>query len=207
MASTAAAPERNVVSRACNVEDIFNDFEARRAGLLKALTHDVDEFYEQCHPYHLNMRLYGLPNRSWELKVPEEDDWELLEIPAPTIGINFARPDSMHERMWLHLIAIHSDSWLLAVAFYYAAKSGFDLSDRERLHNMINDVPTLSEIVRSEAPVNNQASFEVTTEDEEDGSEDEAVREEDEVDQKDSKQEYHICEACNKNYKISDHWL
>ncbi|KAK1362806.1 PHD finger protein Alfin1 [Heracleum sosnowskyi] len=144
MASTAAAPERNVVSRACNVEDIFNDFEARRAGILKALTEDVAKLHMECDPDRTNLRLYGLPNRSWELRVPEEEyDPELLlfDIPEPMLGINFARPDNMQDTPWMALVAIHSDSWLLAVAFYYAGRSGFDLDDRTRLFNMINDVP------------------------------------------------------------------
>ena len=36
-------------------------------------------------------------------------------------GINFAR-DGMQRRDWLALVAVHSDAWLIAVAFYFAAK-------------------------------------------------------------------------------------
>ncbi|OMO91737.1 hypothetical protein COLO4_18140 [Corchorus olitorius] len=32
------------------VEEVFKDFRGRRAGLIKALTTDVAEFYEQCDP-------------------------------------------------------------------------------------------------------------------------------------------------------------
>ncbi|PNX63505.1 PHD finger protein alfin-like 5-like [Trifolium pratense] len=32
------------------VEAVFRDFKGRRAGLIKALTSDVDEFYQQCDP-------------------------------------------------------------------------------------------------------------------------------------------------------------
>ena len=28
----------------------------------------------------------------------------------------------MHKKDWLSLVAVHSDAWLLAVAFYYGAK-------------------------------------------------------------------------------------
>ncbi|WRX32372.1 Alfin [Theobroma cacao] len=32
------------------VEEVFRDFKGRRAGMIKALTTDVGEFYEQCDP-------------------------------------------------------------------------------------------------------------------------------------------------------------
>jgi hypothetical protein len=49
------------------------------------------------------------------------------ELPEPCLGINFAR-DGMAKKDWLALVAVHSDAWLLAVAFYYGAK----LSGQER---------------------------------------------------------------------------
>jgi hypothetical protein len=36
-------------------------------------------------------------------------------------GINFAR-DGMQRKDWLALVAVHSDSWLLSVAFFYGVK-------------------------------------------------------------------------------------
>jgi hypothetical protein len=42
------------------------------------------------------------------------------ELPEPALGINFAR-NGMHRRDWLSLVAVHSDSWLLSVAFFFAA--------------------------------------------------------------------------------------
>ena len=36
-------------------------------------------------------------------------------------GINFAR-DGMVRKDWLALVAVHSDAWLMSVAFYYGAK-------------------------------------------------------------------------------------
>ncbi|KAK7850873.1 phd finger protein alfin-like 4 [Quercus suber] len=32
------------------VEEVFRDFKGRRAGMVKALTTDVEEFYQQCDP-------------------------------------------------------------------------------------------------------------------------------------------------------------
>ncbi len=51
------------------------------------------------------------------------------ELPEPALGINFAR-DGMQEKDWLSLVAVHSDAWLLAVAFYFGARFGFDKADR-----------------------------------------------------------------------------
>jgi hypothetical protein len=36
-------------------------------------------------------------------------------------GVNFAR-DGMVRKDWLALVAVHSDAWLMSVAFYYGAK-------------------------------------------------------------------------------------
>ncbi len=43
------------------------------------------------------------------------------ELPEPCLGINFAR-DGMQKRDFLALVAVHSDAWLMAVAFFYAVK-------------------------------------------------------------------------------------
>ncbi|KAF4355026.1 hypothetical protein F8388_026527 [Cannabis sativa] len=57
------------------------------------------------------------------------------------LGINFAR-DGMQEKGWLSLVAVHSNSWLLAIAFYFGARFGFGKSERKRLFQMINDLQT-----------------------------------------------------------------
>ncbi|KAG4912184.1 hypothetical protein JHK86_052617 [Glycine max] len=36
----------------------------------------------------------------------------------------------MQEKEWLSLVAIHSDAWLLTVAFYFGARFGFDKADK-----------------------------------------------------------------------------
>ena len=51
------------------------------------------------------------------------------ELPEPALGINFAR-DGMNEKDWLSLVAVHSDSWLLSVAFYFGARFSFDKESR-----------------------------------------------------------------------------
>lgn len=126
------------------VEEVFNDFKGRRTGLIKALTAEVDKFYQQCDPEKENLCLYGLPNEGWEVNVPVEE--VPPELPEPALGINFAR-DGMEEKDWLSLVAVHSDSWLLSVAFYFGARFGFGKSERKRLFQMINDLPTVFEVV------------------------------------------------------------
>ncbi|KAH7840592.1 hypothetical protein Vadar_018951 [Vaccinium darrowii] len=44
------------------VEEVFRDFKGRRAGMIKALTSDVEEFYQQCDPEKENLCLYGFPS-------------------------------------------------------------------------------------------------------------------------------------------------
>ncbi|KAK9033036.1 hypothetical protein V6N11_018074 [Hibiscus sabdariffa] len=56
------------------VEEVFNDFRGRRSGLIKALTTDVDKFYQQCDPEKENLCLYGLPNETWEVNLPVEEN-------------------------------------------------------------------------------------------------------------------------------------
>ncbi|KAL6224228.1 hypothetical protein ACLB2K_003083 [Fragaria x ananassa] len=126
------------------VEEVVRDFKCRRAGIVKALTTDVADFYEQCDPEKENLCLYGLPNEDWEVNLPAEE--VPPELPEPALGINFAR-DGMKEKDWLSLVAVHSDAWLLAVAFYFGARFGFDRADRKRLFTMINDLPSVFEIV------------------------------------------------------------
>ncbi|XP_052154909.1 PHD finger protein ALFIN-LIKE 1 isoform X1 [Oryza glaberrima] len=125
-----------------SVEDIFKDFRARRTAILRALTHDVEDFYAQCDPEKENLCLYGYANEAWQVALPAEE--VPTELPEPALGINFAR-DGMNRRDWLALVAVHSDSWLVSVAFYYAAR--LNRNDRKRLFGMMNDLPTVYEVV------------------------------------------------------------
>ncbi|XP_071716150.1 PHD finger protein ALFIN-LIKE 2-like [Rutidosis leptorrhynchoides] len=125
-----------------SVEEIFKDYTGRRAAIVRALTYDVDEFYGICDPEIENLCLYGHPNEKWEVSVPAEE--VPPEYPEPALGINFAR-DGMNRKDWLSLVAVHSDSWLLSVAFFIGATLNFN--QRKRLFNLINDMPTVFEVV------------------------------------------------------------
>lgn len=74
-----------------------------------------------------NLCLYGFPNEQWEVNLPAEE--VPPELPEPALGINFAR-DGMQDKDWLSLVAVHSDAWLLSVAFYFGARFGFDKTER-----------------------------------------------------------------------------
>ncbi|KAL3144252.1 hypothetical protein ABBQ32_004026 [Trebouxia sp. C0010 RCD-2024] len=123
-------------------EDVFEDFKGRRKGILRAVTTDVDRLYEECDPEAENLCLYGMPDGSWAVDLPAEE--VPPEMPEPSLGINFSRA-GMQKRDWLMLVAVHSDTWLYAVAFYNGAR--LDKGGRERLFDLINDLPTCYEIV------------------------------------------------------------
>lgn len=71
--------------------------------------------------------MYGFPGEIWEVNLPAEE--VPPELPEPALGINFAR-DGMQEKDWLSLVAVHSDAWILSVAFYFGARFGFGQADR-----------------------------------------------------------------------------
>ncbi|KAI0492953.1 hypothetical protein KFK09_027229 [Dendrobium nobile] len=191
------------------VEEVFKDFKGRRAGVIKALTNDKE-----------NLCLYGFPSEQWEVNLPAEEIPP--ELPEPALGINFAR-DGMREEDWLSLVAVHSDAWLISVAFYFGARFGFDKAERKRLFDMINDLPTIFEVVsrkhnaRSlgpyhrinksksipkmhaldpQAPMNTKGSQQQEEEDED-------VEEEEEEDEHADA----LCGACGENYGSGEFWI
>ncbi|KAK6139510.1 hypothetical protein DH2020_026741 [Rehmannia glutinosa] len=214
------------------VEEVFNDFKGRRAGLIKALTNDVEKFYQQCDPGNFffffflasekeNLCLYGLPNETWEVNLPVEE--VPPELPEPALGINFAR-DGMQEKDWLSLVAVHSDSWLLSVAFYFGARFGFGKSERKRLFQMINDLPTVFEVVtgavkqvKEQAATQNNISKNKSSgrlpsrqpEPMPKGVKMSAPKDEDESGEEEEEDEQGtaLCGACGDNYGTDEFWI
>ncbi|XP_027329670.1 PHD finger protein ALFIN-LIKE 4-like isoform X2 [Abrus precatorius] len=204
------------------VEEVFRDFKGRRVALIKALTTDVEEFYQQCDPEKENLCLYGFPSEQWEVNLPAEE--VPPELPEPALGINFAR-DGMQEKDWLSLVAVHSDAWLLAVAFYFGARFGFDKADRKRLFNMINDLPTIFEVVtgmakkqgKEKSSVSNHSSnksksnskvcssetkYSKSMQSKEEDEEDLGLEEEDEEEHGET-----LCGACGESYAADEFWI
>ena len=101
---------------------------SRKCGLTREIADQTSEniFFFFCAEKE-NLCLYGLPNETWEVNLPAEE--VPPELPEPALGINFAR-DGMNEKDWLSLVAVHSDSWLLSVAFYFGARFSFDKESR-----------------------------------------------------------------------------
>ncbi|RAL37094.1 unnamed protein product [Cuscuta campestris] len=198
------------------VDQVFRDFMGRRGGMIKALTTDVDEFYQQCDPDKENLCLYGFPTEQWEVNLPAEE--VPPEVPEPTLGINFAR-DGMHEKDWLSLVAVHSDAWLLSVAFYFGARFGFDKADRKRLFNMINDLPTILEVVSGAARKQSKERSSVTHQNSSNKTKSNSkmtkhskvqrVDDDEEVDEDEDEDEHSdtLCGACGENYASDEFWI
>ncbi|KAF3622188.1 PHD finger protein Alfin1 [Capsicum annuum] len=198
----------NTVPR--TVEEVFSDFKGRRTGLIKALTAEKE-----------NLCLYGLPNETWEVNLPVEE--VPPELPEPALGINFAR-DGMQEKDWLSLVAVHSDSWLLSVAFYFGARFGFGKSDRKRLFQMINDLPTVFEVVTGvakqarDAAHNNSSKSKSSGKSRQPESQPKAAKvsppkmenesgEEEEEEEEEDEQGATLCGACGDNYATDEFWI
>ncbi|KAL7133233.1 hypothetical protein ABFS83_12G126700 [Erythranthe nasuta] len=205
-----------VLNNPRTVEEVFRDFKGRRDALIKALTIDVEEFFQQCDPEKENLCLYGFPNEKWEVNLPAEE--VPPELPEPALGINFAR-DGMQERDWLALVAVHSDAWLLSVSFYFGARFGFDKADRKRLFNMINDLPTVFEVVTGAAKKQEKEKSSVTNQS---GSKSKSntkpvkmpkapPKDENneglDEDEEDDEHGETLCGACGDNYASDEFWI
>ncbi|KAI3881926.1 hypothetical protein MKW92_020718 [Papaver armeniacum] len=206
------------------VEEVFRDFKGRRTGMIKALTQDVKEFYRQCDPEKENLCLYGFPSELWEVNLPAEE--VPPELPEPALGINFAR-DGMQEKDWLALVAVHSDAWLLAVAFYFGARFGFDKNERKRLFTMMNDLPTIFEVVtgnakkhvKEKSSVSNHSSNKPKSNSKmQRASEPQTTKyakptpppREDDDGLEDDEEDEHgdaLCGACGENYAADEFWI
>ncbi|EXB59013.1 PHD finger protein ALFIN-LIKE 1 [Morus notabilis] len=221
------------------VEEIFKDYSARRAGLVRALTYDVDEFYGLCDPdqvefydidvvcpiavyfvYYViksffvglekeNLCLYGHPNESWDVALPAEE--VPPELPEPALGINFAR-DGMNRKDWLSLVAVHSDSWLLSVAFYFGAR--LNRNERKRLFSMINDLPTVFEVVAEKKPVKDKPSVDSgsksrgSTKRSNDGQVKSNPKLVDEsFEEEEDEHSETLCGSCGGNYNADEFWI
>ncbi|XP_072975323.1 PHD finger protein ALFIN-LIKE 2-like [Typha angustifolia] len=191
------------------VEEIFKDFSSRRAGIVRALTHDVDDFYAQCDPDKENLCLYGHPNDSWEVNLPAEE--VPPELPEPALGINFAR-DGMNRKDWLSLVAVHSDSWLLSVAFYLGAP--LNRNERKRLFSMINELPTVFEVVlnrrqsKEKSGIDSGSKSKLSTKRSSDGEvKSNTKMVDDAYGEDDDEHSETLCGACGGNYSADEFWI
>ncbi|KAI5065899.1 hypothetical protein GOP47_0018523 [Adiantum capillus-veneris] len=191
------------------VEDIFKDYKARHAGLLKALTSEVEAFYQSCDPDKDNLCLYGYPNGKWEVNLPAEEIPP--ELPEPALGINFAR-DGMQRQDWLSLVAVHSDAWILSVAYYFGAR--LDKTERKQLFNLINDLPTLFDIVTGRRALKEKSSANNSSKNK--GKPDplsqglpiaKETDNDSEDDEDDDEHSEATCGSCGKKYTADEFWI
>jgi len=138
-----------------SVKAVFEDFTGRRAGLLKALTCDIDELLRQCDPYddeQTNLCFFGFPDKTWEVMEPSRN--VPAKLPEPFLGINHTSHlmARSHEH-WLLFVASHSDAWLLSTAFF--AASTLDREQKASLFDLINELPTLYQVLSSKTSANN----------------------------------------------------
>ncbi|KAK8681477.1 hypothetical protein V6N13_053879 [Hibiscus sabdariffa] len=178
------------------VEEVFNDFRGRRSGLIKALTTDVDKFYQQCDPEKENLCLYGLPNETWEVNLPVEE--VPPELPEPALGINFAR-DGMQEKDWI------------------------SLNERKRLFRMISELPTIFEVVTGNVkqPKDQYANHNSSSKSKsnakvsrQSGSESKVVKmsplpkdEEESGEDEEDEEQGATCGACGDSYGADEFWI
>ncbi|KAM3301146.1 PHD finger protein ALFIN-LIKE 4 isoform X1 [Capsicum chacoense] len=195
------------------VEEVLKYFKGRLAGMIKALTTDVEEFYQQCDPEKENLCLYGFPSEQWEVNLPAEE--VPPELPEPALGINFAR-DGMAEKDWLALVAVHGDAWLLSISFYFGARFGFDKADRRRLFNMMNDLPTIYEVVtgvakkqvKDKSTISNHSSNKSKSNSKAGKYSKPQVNDEDDrFDEEDDEHGDTLCGACGENYASDEFWI
>ncbi|ERN05231.1 hypothetical protein AMTR_s00007p00077270 [Amborella trichopoda] len=190
------------------VEEVFKDYSGRRSGIIQALTTDVDEFYSLCDPEKDNLCLYGHPNDSWEVNLPAEE--VPPELPEPALGINFAR-DGMNRKDWLSLVAVHSDSWLLSVAFYNGAR--FNRNERKRLFTMINDLPTVFEVVterkhlKDKVITDSGSKSRLSTKRSVEGQVKSSSRADDGYEDEDDEHSETLCGSCGGNYNADEFWI
>ncbi|XP_060176408.1 PHD finger protein ALFIN-LIKE 2-like [Lycium barbarum] len=191
-----------------SVEEIFKDYNARRTGIVRALTHDVDEFYNLCDPEKENLCLYGHPNETWEVNLPAEE--VPPELPEPALGINFAR-DGMNRRDWLSLVAVHSDCWLLSVAFFFGTR--LNQNERKRLFSMINDLPTAFEVVAERKHVKEKPTADSgsksrgSTKKSAEGQAKSTPKLADESYPEEEEHGETLCGSCGGNYSADEFWI
>ncbi|KAL0828208.1 hypothetical protein Bca101_051886 [Brassica carinata] len=205
------------------VEEVFRDYNGRRNGMIKALTTGKTLMFMSSTAFVIPVSVPFIDlisddgNEDWEVNLPAEE--VPPELPEPVLGINFAR-NGMLEKDWLSLVAVHSDAWLIAVAFFFGARFGFDKADRKRLFNMVNDLPSVFEVVvefaakkqsKEKSSVSNNSSNRSKSNSKRGGSEAGPEPKEEEVEEEESDDDEEEgdteCGACGETYAPDEFWI
>ncbi|XP_042374005.1 PHD finger protein ALFIN-LIKE 3-like [Zingiber officinale] len=194
------------------VEEVFRDIKGRRAAIIRALTTDFEDFYQQCDPAKENLCLYGYPDEQWEVNLPAEE--VPPEIPEPVLGINFAR-DGMEKKSWLSLVALHSDAWLLALSSYFSGRFQFEKKHRKLLLDMITDMPTICEVVNGKNQDktsgsklnNNKSKSNSKLKAEYQAKNTRAKNAKEENEELDEEEDDYLCAACGESSVLDNFWI
>nr|GMD43348.1 PHD finger protein ALFIN-LIKE 1-like [Ipomoea batatas] len=118
----------------------------------------------------------------------------------------------MNRRDWLSLVAIHSDCWLLSVAFYFGAH--LTQNDRRHLFNLINDLPTIFEAVLEKNPVKDKSNADSgnksrgSTKRTSEGQAKNSSKLADKSREKDEEEHGEtLCGSCGGNYNADEFWI
>ncbi|KAK2656685.1 hypothetical protein Ddye_009737 [Dipteronia dyeriana] len=118
----------------------------------------------------------------------------------------------MNRKDWLSLVAVHTDSWLLSVAFYLGAR--LNRNERKRLFSLINDLPTVFEVVTERKPIKDKPSVDSGSKSRgsakrsNDGQVKSTPKLADEnfEDEEDEHSET-LCGSCGGNYNADEFWI
>lgn len=139
-----------------SVDDVFENYKGRRAGLLKAFNSGLSMLLKEAKgipvntPYVKRKVLLGLPDESWTLEYARYCTSE--QPPQPQLLLAFDKGVHWHE--WASRMADLSDAWLISM-FGYLSKS-FSLQEREDLIKKISNFRSLKDEITPECPVAEQ---------------------------------------------------
>lgn len=160
-----------------------------RPSVPRSLDCSYEEFFNQCDPERENLCLYGHSDGRWEVTLPVEEVPPEIPEPALGINfardgmkvrvrawrgrgigccpwkdccprqlLRLSFPPSQKQD-WLALCAVHSDCWLMSVAFFHGAR--FDRHGRDALFRRINSLATVYETVTGRAANNEVRCWEL----------------------------------------------
>ncbi|GKC64611.1 PHD finger protein ALFIN-LIKE 4 [Tanacetum coccineum] len=159
----------------------------------------------------------GFPSEQWEVNLPAEREVP-PELPEPALGNQFASGWNARKKTGYSLVAVTVMLGCFRFSFYFGARFGFEKSERKRLFNMINDLPTVFEVVNGTAQINQKEKSTVSnhsstksksnskppppppTEEEEEGLGDEEEEDDDEHGET-------LCGSCGEYYASDEFWI
>lgn len=133
------------------MEHVFKEYEARRNGIIEALTSDLDELLKESKDVQMNTPflerkcLWGLPDGSWKIKHAEYQ--AVGQIPQPQPLIAFGKQWDE----WVSRMADLSDAWIISLADYQSRHLSLD--ERRLLVEKISIMPSLKSVITPECPL------------------------------------------------------